>query len=97
MKYHIVSGDFEFTGKEKNIILWDSFFEDEKNNIISITSCVEKKSSIYRQKFYDLVFEISRKKIGVKLLLDFLNIEGELSFFWFTNIGQRDNISQFQN
>ena len=95
MKYHIVSGDFEFTGKEKNIILWDSFFEDEKNNIISITSRVEKKPSIYRQKFYDLVFEISRKKIGDKLLLDYLNIEKELSFFWFTNIGQRDNISQF--
>ena len=95
MKYRIVSGDFEFTGKEKNIILWDSFFKDKKNNIISIIYCIEKKPSIYRQKFYDLVYEISRKKIGDKLLLDYLNIEKGLSFFWFTNIGQRDNISQF--
>ena len=95
MKYKIVSGDFEFTGKEKNIILWDSLFENKRNNIISIISCIEKKPSIYRQKFYDLVYEISRKNIGNKLLLDYLNIEKGLSFFWFTNIGQRDNISQF--
>ena len=95
MKYKIVSGDFEFTGKEKNIILWDSLLENKKNNVISIISYIEKNPSIYRQKFYDLVYEISRKKIEDKLLLDYLNIEKGLSFFWFTNIGQRDNISQF--
>ena len=50
MKYRIVSGDFEFTGKEKNIILWDSFFKDKKNNIISIIYCIEKKSHLFTDR-----------------------------------------------
>ncbi len=77
--------------KKDNLLLWDSHFEDQEKNIVSILSEVESNSDLYRNQFYEFLFEISEKKIKNNTLEKYLEIEHGLSFFWFSNLGQRDN------
>ena len=77
--------------KKDNLLLWDSHFENRDKNIVSILSEVESNSHAYRNQFYEFLFEISKKKINNSTLEKYLEIEQGLSFFWFSNLGQRDN------
>ena len=69
--------------KKDNLLLWDSHFEDQEKNIVSILSEVESNSDLYRNQFYEFLFEISEKKIKNNTLEKYLEIEHGLSFFGF--------------
>lgn len=91
MNYELLNNIDTKSKTKDNLLIWDSHFENQEKNIISILSEVESKSDLYRNQFYEFLFEVSERKIDECSIEKYLEIENGLSFFWFTNLGQRDN------
>ncbi|EMY76183.1 hypothetical protein LEP1GSC060_1533 [Leptospira weilii serovar Ranarum str. ICFT] len=64
------------------ILLWNSFYEDQKLNIHSIPRLVESKSDLYRKEYLSLAYEIGEAKIQNRRVVDWLEIRPGLSFWW---------------
>lgn len=90
MIYDIINSFDEGSEKVSNSILWNSRFENHNRNIYSVLMKLESKKEFFRKQFYDFIFNISKIKVLNVTLEKFLEIENGLSFFWFSNIGQRN-------
>lgn len=90
MNFHVLNRFDDKLGLKKNIILWNSTFTNPSKNIISIVNQVEVNNYGLRDKFYDFIYGISKKKVGNKTLEDFLVHKNEFSYLWYTSLFQRD-------
>jgi len=75
------------------IFIWNEYFDSTKN-IISIPQIIEDQSDIYKKKILDLFFNISECKTTKNIkIIDALNYNNELSYWWLTSLGQKTNIN----
>ncbi len=75
------------------IIVWNSFKNSPESNIISAFDLVEEKSDLLRREFLRWVYDFGETVVNGKRIIDILEISSNLSFWWFTSIGQKFNIS----
>ena len=76
------------------IFIWDEYFKST-SQLISIPQLIEDKSDYYKTKLLDFFFQISETKtIKNNKIIDALNYNNELSYWWLTSIGQKTNINK---
>jgi surface carbohydrate biosynthesis protein (TIGR04326 family) len=89
----IWDSDRDYPDSFKNIFLWNSFNQSLEKNIISVPLLVEEHSIELREKFLNWIYEIGETHIKSIKIIDILEIESGLSYWWFTSLGQKFNIS----
>lgn len=89
----IWDSDRDYPDSFKNIFLWNSFNQSLEKNIISVPLLVEDHSIELREKFLNWIYEIGETHIKSNKIIDILEIESGLSYWWFTSLGQKFNIS----
>jgi len=89
----ISDSDRDYPDSYKNIFLWNSFNQSLEKNIISVPLLVEEHSIELRKKFLNWIYEIGETHIKSNKIIDILEIESGLSYWWFTSLGQKFNIS----
>jgi surface carbohydrate biosynthesis protein (TIGR04326 family) len=89
----IWDSDRDYPDSFKNIFLWNSFNQSLEKNIISVPLLVEEHSIELREKFLNWIYEIGETHIKSIKIIDILEIEIGLSYWWFTSLGQKFNIS----
>lgn len=90
MTFEILNSINKSSPLNRNVILWNSKFEDDKKNIYSVLIKLESKKESYRKQFYDFIFSVSKTKVLNNTLEKLLELEDGLSFFWFSSLGQRN-------
>ncbi|MDX9713898.1 MAG: hypothetical protein RBT37_00550 [Dissulfurispiraceae bacterium] len=74
-------------------ILWSSYIDINKKNIISIPRIVEEYSDILRSQFLSWVYDLGETVIHGKSVTDHLEVKKNFSYWWMTSIAQKFNIS----
>jgi len=75
------------------IFLWNIIKTSSNDNIISAPLLVENNSQELRNKILNWIYQVGETKIKGTRIVDILEIEADLSYWWFTSLGQKFNIS----
>ena len=85
--------NIELNKNYDKIFIWNEYFEST-TKIISIPQIIEEQSDFYKKKILDLFFNISECKTKKNIkIIDALNYNNELSYWWLTSLGQKTNIN----
>jgi surface carbohydrate biosynthesis protein (TIGR04326 family) len=84
-------GDFPNTFG--TVVLWNNFKSSSNENIISAPLLVESNSNELRNKILAWIHQLGETRIRGTRIVDILEIEPNLSYWWFTSLGQKFNIS----
>ena len=74
-------------------VLWNSFKASTHDNIISAPILVESYSHELRNKILGWIYHVGETRIKGTRIVDILEFEPDLSYWWFTSLGQKFNIS----
>lgn len=74
-------------------VLWNNFKSSSNDNIISAPLLVESNSHELRNRILDWIYQVGETRIKGTRIVDILEIEPDLSYWWFTSLGQKFNIS----
>ena len=83
----------EIPNNYDTVVLWNSFKKSEKSNILSAPELVEGKSDFLRSKFLSWIFDFGESYVGGQRVVDILELTNGLSYWWFTSLGQKFNVS----
>ena len=82
------------TTNEKKLILWNEYNVYNNENYISIIDILEKKSSILKSKFLEIVSNFEKKNIKQINIIEYFFIRKKFSYWWMTLINEKSNIAK---
>ncbi len=74
-------------------VLWNSFNGGNDGTVISLPKLVESNSDKLRAGILKWIYRFGQSQISSTRITDLLEIEPGLSYWWFTSLGQKTNIS----
>ena len=76
---------------EKFTILWRSYDNAGRDNVISLPKLVEANSDVYRSKYLAWIYELGQEHINGSQIIDHLEIHAGFSYWWMTLINEKSN------
>ena len=77
---------------KKNTYLWNEY--SELKNIKSILRYIEKNSELIRSKYINFIYDLGNKKFNNKSLINYLELENNFSYWWFTLLAEKSFYKQ---
>jgi surface carbohydrate biosynthesis protein (TIGR04326 family) len=76
---------------ENITLLWRSYDNGGRDNVISIPKLVEANSDVYRSKYLAWIYDLGQEQINGSRIIDHLEIHEGFSFWWMTLLNEKSN------
>ena len=77
-----------------SLILWQSYFELQDDDIYSIPKLLESKAEKFRAQYLAFIYDLGETKLEGKRVIDHLEIDSGFSYWWMTLITEKCNFSK---
>jgi surface carbohydrate biosynthesis protein (TIGR04326 family) len=81
------------TASDSLTILWVKKTDSKDDKKLSVINYIENNEKLIRKLFLEWVYEFGNLKIKNKTLIEFFKIDLNLSYWWFTPIALKNNLS----
>jgi len=77
-----------------SLVLWQSYFEFQDDNIYSVPQLLEDDAEKFRTQYLALIYDLGEVTLYGKRIIDHLEIDSGFSYWWTTRIVEKCNFAK---